>query len=114
MFSKETKDKVIEAVSVEYESACDKFGFCYNSKHEAYAVLKEEIEEVKENTDKFKNLMHILWKSVRGLPIPEVKHYSDKRHVQLMKENAINLAMEAIQVAAVCNKIEASIDNKAI
>ena len=45
MFDEKTEQKINEAVSLEIVNAVKAHGADYNSNHEAYAVLLEEVEE---------------------------------------------------------------------
>ncbi|MBQ5876657.1 MAG: hypothetical protein IIW71_11830 [Treponema sp.] len=46
-FAADTEKLIEQLIQAEYKNACEKFGYKYNSLHEGYAVLLEEIEEVK-------------------------------------------------------------------
>lgn len=110
MFNSESQKYVNLAIEKEVDQAKENYGSVYASKHEAYAVLKEEIEEAKENMDQFRKLNHVFWMSVRGMKIQNIKDYSDRKHIGITKKVAVQLALEAIQIAAVCTKIEESLD----
>ena len=45
MFDEKTEQKINEAVTLEIVNAVKRFGADYNSNHEAYAVLLEEVED---------------------------------------------------------------------
>lgn len=73
----------------------------FNSPHEGYAVILEEYEEVSEEQFYFKASLDSLWIAVRSDCTPDVL----ERILGTMKEQAINLVMEAIQVAAMTQKM---------
>lgn len=64
-FSEKTADLINQLVSAEYNNACERFGDKYNSLHEGYAVLLEEIEEVKEQHKKLR-LIKTIWNEIKN------------------------------------------------
>lgn len=68
----------------------------FNSGHEGYAVLLEEVEEADCEMVMVKSSLNYVWCSVKNdiqiIPVEDVKNY------------AMRLACEAIQVAAMCDK----------
>ena len=100
MFDKKTELKINEAVIYELLSAVKTFGANYNSLHEGYAVLLEEVEEAEKELDYIKNHLAMMWDSVKSDDASDVK--SNARVIAL---DAVNLAKEACQIAAVARKI---------
>lgn len=98
MFAEMTKKYVEAAIGSETTEAINKYGEKYNSLHEGYAVLREEADEVRDEYINVKNGCYSMWESVR-------KNSVTKEEVEKIKTNAEQLALEAVQVAAVCNKI---------
>ena len=85
------------AIDVEAEKAREKYGRYFNSHHEAWAVLKEEIEEVGQEAKQLDWCMDDLWMKVKTDEDPELT-------LVRMKGIAKRFMLEAIQVAAVIDK----------
>lgn len=68
--------------------------------HQGYAVIKEEIEECKEALELIETHTNNLWRNVRTDNLEEFK-----LQAKVIKSYAIELALEAIQVAAVAEKL---------
>jgi hypothetical protein len=96
---KELLKEVELSVKSELERA-NKVHPLFNSPHEAYAVIKEEEEEAEHEWDLMKDNISWFW--------AYVKHDDSATDVldylKQTKENAMNLAAEAIQVAAMAQK----------
>ena len=107
MFDKKTETKINEAVALEIVNACKTYGATYHSNHEGYAVLLEEIEETEKDFDYIKNHLAMLWDAVKADSESEVK--SNARIIAL---DAVELAKEACQIAAVCRKILGETNNE--
>lgn len=68
----------------------------FNSNHEGYAVLLEEVEEAEYEMDMVKSNLRYVWYSVKNdRPVDTAED---------VKNHAVRLACEAIQVAAMCDK----------
>ena len=100
MFDEKTEEKIKEAVTLEIVNAVKRFGADYKSNHEAYAVLLEEVEEAEKVLDYIKNHVAMIWDAVKVNDDNEVK--SNSRIIAL---DAVDLAKESCQIAAVCRKI---------
>lgn len=97
---KEAENKIRELVGIEFIFANDIFG-PFNSEHEGYAVLLEEVEELKINCDNIESYLRDFWWEIKFDNAEEFRFIIDK-----IKNNAINAALEAIQVAAMCDKFQ--------
>ena len=69
----------------------------FHSQHEGYAVIQEEVDELKEDMDRISCRITSLRARVRF-------NNSCEELVSRIYDDAINAACEAIQVAAMCKK----------
>lgn len=99
-FSEQTEKLTLDLIQAEYLNACEKFGDKYNSLHEAYAVLLEEVEEVKEQTRNLR-LIKFIWNEIK-------KDNEDILYKLLepMEKGVIFAIKELAQVEAVLMKIK--------
>ncbi|MBX4259767.1 hypothetical protein KTC96_24895 (plasmid) [Clostridium estertheticum] len=67
------------------------------SRHQGYAILKEEIEEAEDELKVVKQMLEDSWLNVR-------RNITPYRSILAIRNCSINLAAEAIQVAAVAQK----------
>lgn len=102
-FAPETDKLVNELIQAEYKNACEQFGEKYHSLHEGYAVLLEEVEEVKEQTRKLR-LIKVIWNEIKDNN--KIKLY---KLLDLMEIGVICAIKELAQVCAVLMKIEKTI-----
>lgn len=91
-------DTVAKAADREYERCVEEKGR-FVDMHQAYAVIKEEVEEADEELDFITSKLDELWRCVRD----DYPQGVDLR-AQAIHAAAIRLAAEAIQVAAMCKK----------
>lgn len=86
---------------LEYSHAQENWGEIYNSLHEGWAVLKEEVEEAFDLVTGLDSALTDMWYNIRN---------SDKdlvlKHASSMQETAIVTMMELAQVWAVCEKMK--------
>lgn len=69
----------------------------FHSDHEAYAVIKEEIEECEEDIRKMEMVLSYFWSNTK-------RDKNSDNLIEGMKKIAMHAAAEAIQVAAMCDK----------
>lgn len=105
MIDKKTEETIRCAVTAEMEAAIKIHGE-FHSNHEAWAVLREEVQELLECFPGFKtgmdDYMEALWKSVRkdGTMLED----NDFDSIYTIHDLAEELAKEAVQVMAMCRK----------
>jgi len=93
---KELREQIQQLVSEELDRANGKFG-AFNSIHEGYAVILEETEEAEHDFQMIQWNMNELWMKVKSDEVTP-------RVANDIKKYAINLAAEAIQIAAMAEK----------
>lgn len=104
------KKEVFGLVEKELAAANENFPL-FNSNHEAFAVLLEEVEEVKEELLNLEILTKNIWIGVKD------NHSGEALHEQFTEayRTAFNLAVEAIQCAVMARKgIVSNIDMRQI
>lgn len=99
MFSEKTENYITDAVAAEFLHAKEVYGTKYNSNHEAYGVLLEEVDEVKDNLSAIDNHLKALWQMVKA-----DNNEGVRIELGLIASYAIDLAKEAVQVSAVAYK----------
>ena len=90
------ENQVRELVKVELAAANKRFPQ-FHSAHEGYAVIQEEVDELKEDMDRITCRITSLRVRVRF-------NSSCEELLSRIYDDAINAACEAIQVAAMCKK----------
>lgn len=100
-FAAETENIVNQLIQAEYKNACEKFGKKYNSLHEGYAVLLEELEKVKPEITQLLNSFDVFWLWVKRNN--QCHTYLCVEDMYKATENAIS---ELAQVGAVLMKIK--------
>lgn len=96
---KELKEAVKGLVREEYERAAESFGEKFNSPHEAYAVILEEMEEANAEFEFMGADMNWLWRFIK-----KDERHNAKKFLKNIELYAINTACECIQVAAMAYK----------
>lgn len=97
------KNDVEALVDKELASANEQFPL-FNSVHESYAVLLEEAQEATEAGDIITLDLEKFWVSIRNnAPMEHLTASLDS-----IRKNAVGMAIEAIQVAAMCDKFTLS------
>lgn len=89
--------EIQKLVNEELEEANRKYPL-FHSNHEAYAVIKEEIEECEEDIRKMEMVLSYFWSNTK-------RDKNSDNLIKGMKKIAMHAAAEAIQVAAMCDKV---------
>lgn len=97
MIAKESVEAVEKAVLYEFSKIVKEYGLKYASEHEAYAVLKEEVEEAQEALELLQKKLDEIWQNVK-------LNWNDITPISAAKQSALALAEEAVQCAAVCER----------
>lgn len=102
MIAEKATECIEQAILYELQNIIKNYGATYASEHEAYAILLEEVEESEEALDGVKNYLNCLWTSIRNNSVSDFDLHQ-------LKEFALALAEESVQVAAVCERFEETI-----
>ena len=100
MFSNEARKDVECAVIAELNNATSAYGKMYNSLHEGYAVLLEEVEEAQDNLKYIQNNLAVLWQNIKN------NECDDTSLLTVISGTAQMLALESVQISAVCEKFK--------
>lgn len=98
MIKEETIEFVEKGIEEEIKNA-KTYGEKYNSLHEFYAILKEEVEEMKFEGEGVCDNLVFLWNLIKKENDEKIKEY-----IKIVEVYAEKAALEAIQVCAVCRK----------
>jgi len=93
-----------QLINEELERANTKYQPKFNSIREGYIVLREEIEEAKEDVDFCFGRSEQLWHYVRNKELEHMGECADR-----IEKTAIAGIKELIQVAAMCRKFRMSL-----
>lgn len=96
--------EVIELAEKELQEA-NKIHEKFHSTHEGYAVILEELQEAEEELNLCKDSLSYLWENIR-------KDENGVDHAKILKIEAVSMACEAIQVAAMVQKYIDSCEGK--
>jgi hypothetical protein len=100
------ENKIEQLVKMELQESYVVHGG-FNSTHEGYAVLKEEIEEAEDEIGKVKIALNDMWTAIKS---------DENQGARYIAERALEMAKkgvsEMIQVAAMCQKMIELIDSK--
>jgi hypothetical protein len=97
MIAEKAEESINQAVAYELQNIVKNYGAVYASEHEGYAVLLEETDEASDDLKYIHNCMNELWDEVKSDAV-------SKDFLNSIKLGAIELAKEAVQCAAVCER----------
>lgn len=93
------ENQIDALIDAEYASANKKFAM-FGSRHEAYAVIREEVDELAEASEDTEKTTRFIWEDVKRNSSNEVIN----KELDMIEKRARHTAIEAIQVAAMCRK----------
>lgn len=111
-FSDRTEKLTEHLIQAEYENACEQFGEKYNSLHEGYAVLLEEVEETSVYVDSIKSLLDSIWDRIKN-NLMDKDTYIAKQLIDRMLVVSADAMKELAQVGAVLIKIKNTLEENA-
>lgn len=91
-----SRDEINRLAEIELQEANKKYPL-FHSQHEAYAVLKEEVEEMMEEADRCHTELEKMWTNTR-------EDFGCTYIIQQLRGHALYCVQEAIQVIAMCDK----------
>lgn len=95
------ENDINELVFKELNSANEKFPL-FSSPHEGYGVIKEEIEEVMDDMNVLLEVFANAWSGIK-------KNEKVLPQITAVREMARQVAIESIQIAAMCDKYNMSL-----
>jgi hypothetical protein len=98
------QEAVIGVVADEKSESMKKFPL-FNSEHEGYAVILEEVQESEDELELVKRYLQSAWNYIKANVLADDE-------IKLVKKYAIRLACEAVQVAAMAEKYLDSMEVK--
>lgn len=105
MISKKAEKNLFKAIENELENACS-YGALYNSSHEGFAILQEEIDEMEDEKEDFNSEKNLLWLAIK-------KNRFDLQNKDLIKMeiHAFKMLKENLQICAVIKKLKKTLEN---
>lgn len=97
MIKEETKDLIKEAARIELSNAMESNGARFHSDHEAWAVLREEIEEAEYEHDKVCEHFYKMWDLIK-------ENEPTDEELDNITERLFNEVYELVQCIAVVAK----------
>ena len=101
-FDKEMELNIKNAIACEYIAATTNYGVEYNSEHEGFAVLLEEMEEAQAEFCNATIQKNLYWRLVKGEKI----NFTKSEVLDQLEKSATAAIKEIVQVVAVVKKIK--------
>ena len=98
---KAMKDEITKLIAAELEAADKQYNPLFNSFHEAYAVLLEEVEEAHVEFDCILEEIEDIWECIKSNEISSLR-----AGVVDLEDKSLFLAYEVIQVCAMVKKFK--------
>ena len=92
------RNDIRQAIGKEHDHAVMEHGLC-GTWHEKYSLILEEVEEAMEEGDAIEEQMRLLWAAIRRDDYENAARFAAR-----IKQSAENLAIEAVQIAAMARK----------
>ncbi len=99
MIDEKATESIEQAVCYELQKIIKEHGVHYHSNHEGYGVILEEVEEAEECLLKLKAKLAFIWQNIK-----DDNHKILLTLLHELKEYAMALAEEAVQVTAVSER----------
>lgn len=99
MIAEKAEESIDKAVLYELQNIVKNYGAVYASEHEGYAVLLEEVQEASEACRFMASRTESVWCAIRNNILKKQSY-----NIEEVKKFALELAKEAVQCAAVCER----------
>ena len=99
MIAEKASESINQAVAYELQNIIKDHGAVYASEHEGYAVLLEEVQEASEACRWMASRTESIWCAIRNNVLKKQNY-----NIEEVKKFALELAKEAVQCAAVCER----------
>lgn len=94
------KELIYKLAEIELAEANTKHPELFASPHEAYAVIKEELEETDEELTRCRGYINAMWS---GIKQDDVKMTNDM--LELLEQHSWQCVAEAVQILSMCIKM---------
>lgn len=102
MFDIAAENNIKNAIACEYIAATTNYGMEYNSEHEGFAVLLEELEEAQAEFCDSMTQKGLYWRLIKG----EKMNFTKSEVLDQLEKSATAAIQELVQVVAVVKKIK--------